>query len=287
MIMIIDRQLVNSKLPKRPYDAHKGTMGSLYIICGSYGMAGACILSAKSALRSGVGLVRIATVQRLYPILAISIPEAVFDILPDEEFFTLNSLQSLADGANNSAACLIGCGIGTNEPTQQLVLELLPKIKVPLLIDADGINAISKHIFILSQLKSCQVVLTPHPKEMSRLTDLAVPCIQSDRILSARNFAIKNNVTLLLKGNNTIIADKSGCIYQNTTGNSGLATGGSGDVLSGIISSIMAQGVGATDSAICGAYILGLVADILAERTSKSFLLPSDIIDNLYIWEKI
>ncbi len=282
----VDKKSVLERLPKRSPEAHKGSMGTLCCVCGSYGMAGACMLSAGAALRSGVGLVRIAAVRSVYPILSSALPEAVFTVLDDEEYLTMRSLSRVLNVCNGADAALVGCGLGGNVKTVEMLNELIAQITVPMLIDADGINAVSQHIFVLNRLQSEDVVITPHPKEMARLTKKSVAQIQDEREKTAVDFAEKFALTVLLKGHRTVIAASRGESFINTTGNSGLATGGSGDVLAGIISSLMAQGMSGEDAAVCGAYIHGKNADILARKTSQSYLLPQDLVKGMYLWEK-
>lgn len=285
-MQLTTREYVDSVLPKRPDNANKGTMGTLLCICGSYGMAGASYLAASAALRAGAGLVRVAVTEKLYPILAPLLPEAVFTVTEDEKFFTGKSYNALKKASDAASAVLVGCGLGTDGATAQLLCRLLPEISAPLVIDADGLNIISEHIFILDMLKSRDAVITPHPKEMSRLTGASVTDLELDREKTALDFARRYSVSVLYKGHNTVIADKNGRAFVNKTGNSGLATGGSGDVLAGIIASLTAQGIGAFDAAVSAAYIHGRVADILAEKTSKAYLLPHDIVDNLYLFDR-
>ena len=277
----ITEDFVKGNLPKRPDDANKGTMGTLLNISGSYSMAGACTLSSLSALRSGVGLLKVALPKSIYPIVSSSVYEAVF--LPFEESVQgtvdVNSLDFLLENAKNCSAVMLGCGLKLCDETVEFVKEFVSSCKTPMLIDADGINAVSKNIDVLTQSKT-DIVMTPHPKEMSRISGLSVEYIQSNRVVVAEKIARKLSVTVVLKGKDTVVTDGVRTRI-NKTGNCGMAKGGSGDVLSGIIASLMAQGVSAMNSAVIGVYIHGLCGDVSADLMSKTSALPRDIIDAL------
>ena len=265
----------------REEDSHKGTFGHLLAICGSVGMAGAAILSARAALRSGVGLLTVALPKSIYPIVSSAVPEAVFLPLPEMEEGTLSeqALWPLMSALKGKTAVLAGCGMGCTTATQMLICELIDRARVPLILDADGLNAVSPHIDVL-KTATAPLVLTPHPGEMSRLTGKTVSEIQQDRVHIATSFAANYSVTLVLKGHCTVIADAQR--YDiNTTGNPGMATGGSGDVLAGMIGAFAAQGILPADAARCGVYLHGLAGDRIAERYSQTAMLPSDIIEEL------
>lgn len=275
----ITQEFVRDNLPHRPDSANKGTMGTLLNISGSYSMAGACILSSLSALRSGVGLQKIALPQSIYPIVATNVYEAVFLPLKDSNSGTVDnsSLDFLLDNAQKAQSVLLGCGLSLSDDTVSFVRDFVSACTVPLLIDADGINALCMNIDVLKHTKA-DVVLTPHPKEMSRLCSLSVEEIQSDRAGIAQKFAREYNAVVVLKGKDTVVTDGER-VYINPTGNSGMAKGGSGDVLSGIIASLMAQGVALFEAACSGVYIHGLSGDLAAENLTKTAMLPRDIIE--------
>lgn len=272
---------IKDKLPFRPDDANKGTMGTLLNISGSYAMAGACILSSLSALKSGVGLLKVALPASIYPIVASTVYEAVFIPVADSDSGTvdINSLSHLLYNAKCSSATLLGCGLKLCDETITFVKEFVTACTTPMLIDADGINALSMNIDVLKEVRA-DIVLTPHPKEMSRLTGLSVEYIMENRVEVAENFANKYSVTVVLKGKNTVITDGKST-FINPTGNSGMAKGGSGDVLSGIISSLMAQGVKPLDACCVGTYIHGLAGDLASQDLSRISMLPRDIVDYL------
>ncbi len=278
----IDFNYVKTHLPKRPFDAHKGTMGTLVSVCGSYGYSGAAILSAKAALRTGVGLMYQILPSCIYPIFASNVHECVCFTVEDsiDNTVSYNFSKFIIDKINSAIAGLIGCGLKNTQDIQRLVFDVVRQSRVPLLIDADGINALSLNIDVLGQAKS-EIVLTPHPKEFSRLTGLAVKYICDNFEKTALDFTLAHsNVTLVLKSNRTIVA-KEGKLFVNVIGNSGMAKGGSGDVLSGIISSLMAQGIAPFDAAKMGVYIHAFCGDIAAKKYSRTSMLPSDIIECL------
>ncbi|MBQ8860554.1 MAG: NAD(P)H-hydrate dehydratase [Ruminococcus sp.] len=281
MMKVLTAEYIKEKLPLRPEDANKGSMGTLLNISGSYSMAGACILSSLAALKSGVGLLKIALPQSIYPIVASSVFEAVYIPVKDSNDGTIdnNSLDYLLENAKKSTALLLGCGLKLCAETIELVKDYVRACTTPMLIDADGINALSMNIDVLKEV-TADVVLTPHPKEMSRLSGLSVEYIQNNRVEVAESFAKKYGVTLVLKGKDTVITNGENT-FLNPTGNSGMAKGGSGDVLSGIIASLMSQGVSPIDSACVGVYIHGLAGDLAAQDLSKISMLPSDIVGHL------
>lgn len=277
----ITENFLRANLPRRPDNANKGTMGTLLNISGSYAMAGACTLSSLSALRSGVGLLKVALPESIYPIVASTVYEAVFLPVKDSNNGTVcnTSLDFLLEASSKCNSILLGCGLKLCDETIEFVKSFVSACTTPMLIDADGINAVSLNIDVLKDSKA-DIVLTPHPKEMSRLTGLSVDYIQSNRIEVAEKAARKFGVTLVLKGKDTVVTDGVRTRI-NPTGNSGMAKGGSGDVLSGIISSLMAQGVDSFESSCIGVYIHGLAGDLASKHLSKTAMLPRDIINYL------
>lgn len=266
---------------KRPKNSHKGTFGTALLMCGSYGMCGAQILSARAALRSGVGIVKAVVCDKNYAAFTASVPEAVtipvatFPNVPQNIYDTI-----ISSAIASSDALLIGCGLGRNEGSKNLVLQTLTKTNIPTVIDADGINSLQGSIDILRK-KKAPVILTPHPVEMARLCNTTVDTIESNRVKHAKRFAVENNVYLVLKGTNTIVATPNGRIFFNTTGNDGLATGGSGDVLSGMIVSRLAQGYDPLTAVLNSVWLHGAVADELSKTMPTRAILPSDIIEGL------
>lgn len=274
---------VGHLFPERKSDAHKGSFGHLLCICGSRNMVGAAVLSTSAALRSGAGLVTVAFPESAYLPIATKLTESLFMPLPETAEGTLSKdcLPKLIASLDKYDAIVIGCGLGVNDDTAAVVKAVLENTKVPVIVDADGINIIAKDISILQNAKS-KVVLTPHPKEMSRLTGTPAEIIQSDRIGWARKFSEENSVYLALKGSNTVVTEPdSRKTYVNASGNNGLSKGGSGDVLSGIMGGFAVQGFRLIDAITAAVYIHGHVADIVADNLSKRGMLPSDIVDEL------
>ena len=275
----ISKEYINNLMPARSADANKYSVGSLLCVCGSYSMAGAAALCAKAALRSGAGYVRCAVPKSIYPIVATLVPEAVFLVLEEtaEGVISQKEAGKIIKAAKKTDAVVFGCGSRLSADTESLALSLLMENETPLLLDADGINAVSKHIDILKQRK-CPVVLTPHEGELSRLTGVPSSIIKANREQCAESFAKEYGCTLLLKGKDSLVVSGDE-IFRNTTGNAGMAVAGSGDVLSGMIGSFMAQGLSTAEAAVAGAYLHGLAGDIAKEDLTEFSLMPSDIIE--------
>lgn len=266
--------------PKRRHNSHKGTYGTALIACGSYGMAGAAILCTKAALRSGLGIAKCLVCEGIYPAFTASIPEAVCIPTKQSENGTLIGDEiDITHLTENCKAVLFGCGVGNGKDIENL-LEKILMTDLPTVIDADGINALSQSIDILKKSKT-PLILTPHPGEMARLCGITVSEVESDRVSVAKSFAQEYGCVLVLKGANTIIASPDGELVFNITGNPGMATGGSGDVLSGIIVSLLAQGFSCKDAAKAAVYLHGEAADKAVKMRSERALLPSDIIEEL------
>lgn len=266
----------------RSFDAHKGNMGTLLTVCGSYSMPGAAVLCGRGALRSGLGLLNTAVIKSAYPMVMPQLLESIFTPVSESDngTFSKEAVDTLLLSLKNSDACVIGCGLGNDSNTKAVVSDLITKSEKPLLLDADGINAILENIDILNEAK-CPLVLTPHPGEMARLIGKSASFVQQNRESVAKDFTDKYNVTLVLKGAGTLVSKKGKNISVNTTGNSGMATGGSGDVLSGIIGAFLARGIEPYNAACCGVYVHGLCGDIAAKELSKNSMLPTDIIKYL------
>lgn len=273
---VITRQEVLAHFPPRDPESHKGSYGRLLAAVGSDGMPGAARLCAEGALRCGVGLVTVATPRSVYPILAPSLPEATFLPLSGDG----TDRAKLLAGADAATAAVVGCGLGRSKEAEALVWDLLLYGDIPLVLDADGINILSLHIDRLKTVRR-PLVLTPHPGEMARLTGLSAEEIQRDRPAAARAFAEEYGVTLVLKGHGTLIASPGLPLLRNPTGNPGMATGGTGDLLAGMIGSFLAQGMDPCAAAMCGAYLHGLAGDRAAARLSQHALLPRDLIAEL------
>ena len=270
--------MVRQWMPGYTLESHKGTYGKLLLLCGSTGFTGAAALSAKAALRTGAGLVYLGVPDSVYPILASKLDEPVVFPLPanGNGRFGRASLGEVAERLKDKTACLVGPGIGKCYDTEELVYTVLEEAKCPVLLDADGINVLSGHIDRLDRV-SVPLVLTPHEGEFLRLGgDLS-----QGRIAGARALAEKTGAVVVLKGYRTITASPSGEIYINSNGNPGMATGGSGDVLSGIITCLLGQGMDPVKAAAAGVYIHGAAGDLCEERLGRRSMLPSDLIDAL------
>ncbi len=268
-------------LPKRPKNSHKGTYGTALLFCGSYGMAGALMLSSKACLKSGVGIAKCVVCESIYSAFTSYLPEAVCLPVKETRNGTFNHRLIDFDTAFEKAtALLFGCGVGKGENIVKLLHKLLAKSEIPTVLDADGINALALNIDILKESKA-PVILTPHPAEMARLVNKTVAEVEADRINTARNFAIEHNCTVVLKGANTIVASPDGEVSFNILGNTGMAKGGSGDVLSGITVSLLAQGMPVKEAVKGAVYLHSLAGDKAAAKKGERSMLPTDIIAEL------
>ncbi len=268
-------------LPKRASDANKGDFGRIFLLGGSLGMTGSVCLSAEAALRSGAGLVTVGTVNSQRPIVAVKLTEAM-TVGYDETDGTFSGKDSasMVEKINSSNVCAFGMGFSRGNGAKKTVFDIAGEAEKPLVIDADGINAVSENIDILKRIKA-GAVLTPHPGEMSRLTGISIAEIQKNRSHIAEAFSKKYNAVVVLKGEKTVVAAPDGRIYINPTGNCGMATGGSGDVLSGIIASFIGQGMELYEAAVLSVYLHGRAGDIGAERYTVFGLRASDIVEAL------
>lgn len=277
----ITKEFLKDKIKARPADSNKGTFGNLLAICGSYGMAGAAMMTAMGALRSGVGLMRLAVPENIYHIAAVRLPECVFHpIKTSDKTFSQNNCTELLKLSETASAVVLGCGMGWNFFTSSVTERIVEACPSPMVIDADGLNCVSEHIDVLKAAKS-PVIVTPHPGEMARLTKTTIEEVQSRRIECACNFSKKYNTVTVLKGAGTVVASPSGEYMVNTTGNPGMATGGSGDILAGITGSLLAQGYSPFDAACLGVFVHGLAGDITAEKLGMISMLPTDTLKNI------
>lgn len=270
---------MKSLLPKRPEHCHKGDFGKVLVIAGSRGMTGAAVLSAYSALRTGAGLVTLATAETERAIAASFYPEIMTKGLASKNgIICAEAAREILDLAKDKTAIVFGPGLGQNREITLVLEELLKSYSGSMVIDADGLNALSKNPDMLKE-KKCSVVLTPHPGEMSRLTGRTVDEIQKNRQGFAEEISKKYGVCLVLKGHDTVVADGAGLSFVNPTGNSGMAKAGSGDVLSGVIAAFLAQGLKAFEAAKLGVYTHGLAGDIAKISRGLYGILATDIAD--------
>lgn len=273
---ILTHQDVLNILPDRSPDSHKGDYGKILLLCGSRGYTGAAALAAMGALRSGAGLVYLGVPESIYAIEAVKLTEPVVFPLPDQYGkLSTDALAQLGDMLPRMDAVLIGPGLGISEGTSQIVQYILKEAKCPVVLDADGISIAASHKDILRERTSA-TVLTPHAGEFSRLTGT----IPTDRVSNAKDAARDMNVIMVLKGHETVITDGK-CCYINNTGNPGMAVGGSGDVLAGVIVSLLGQGVDPLQSAACGVWLHGAAGDICAESIGQYGMLPGDMLNVL------
>ncbi len=274
--------LVRAALPPRRASAHKGSFGTLLGVCGCSGMAGAAIMSAGAAVRCGAGLVHMAVPASIYPIVAARLTEPVFTLCRENNHggISCQEKERVLRLAEKATACLIGCGMGNWEDTRILAEALLSQAEIPLVIDADGINAISSHIDVLKTARA-PVIITPHPGEMARLLGISTQQVQHGRLDAAKKVALTYGAVTVLKGANTLIALPDGQVFVNRTGNPGMARGGSGDVLAGMIASFLAQGIPADRAALCGTYLHGLAGDRCAAKLSQTAMTPTDLLCEL------
>ena len=269
-------------LHQRDRDAHKGSFGHLLVVAGSPGKTGAAIMAARGALRVGAGLVSVGTPHSLVPIIQSQIVEAMG--VPSAESIEgtlgIGSDVELLKAAGGMNACIIGPGLSTHYETIQVLRNLIQRLTIPLVVDADGLNALVGSLDILKKVKA-PIVMTPHPGEMARLLGSSSSDVQKDRIGCATDFAMKYKVTLVLKGAGTVIATPDGRVFINSTGNPGMATGGTGDVLSGMIGSLLAQGYTAAQAACLGVYLHGLAGDLAAEEKGEMGMIAGDLIEKI------
>lgn len=279
---LVDADYVRSLLPKRPANGHKGTFGSCLLICGSPRFSGAACLAGKAAVRSGCGLVRLAVPYCIANVVATCVPEAVKLPMPETRECTLayEALLGLLEFSEIAESVAVGPGLTTHPKTSSLVLDFLARMEKPAVIDADALNIIAKHPDLLRKMRA-PVVLTPHPGELGRMTGLEPRRIDADRINLSRRLAREWQQVLVLKGAPTVTATPDGKVYVNSTGNSGLGTGGTGDVLTGLLAGILAQGVTPAQAAVAAVFLHGLAADIAKQELTEYCLCAEDLIGYL------
>ncbi len=280
---LITPDTVAERLPARKPDGHKGDFGKLFILAGSTGMTGAATLAGEAAMRSGCGMVKVGCPRSVQPVLAIKMTEVMTYPLPDvakKGALALRGLGEVRKLTDEHDAVVIGPGIGRHHETGELIRRYVAKLDKPAIIDADGLNAFEGHTDIFGEVET-PLILTPHPGEFTRLVGEKLPEDFFERMELARGFAIEFKLVLVLKGSPTIVAEPGGFCYVNQTGNSGMATGGSGDVLSGIIGSFLALGMPAVDAAVCAVYVHGLAGDTAAYELTPQAMIAGDMIDCL------
>ncbi|HHY83630.1 MAG TPA: NAD(P)H-hydrate dehydratase [Clostridiales bacterium] len=279
MFTLNDRE-ASQMLRIRPRDGHKGTFGKVAVIAGSTGLTGAAYLASQAALRSGAGLVTLGIPADLNPIMEEKLTEVMTFPLEDggHGHLTPQSLKDVCELIEGKDVLAIGPGLGKNPGVFEILWNIFGKFNISIVIDADGLNHISKDMKLL-QAHCAPVIVTPHPGEMSRMTGLAVDEIIGRPIETASQFASEYDCIVLLKGAASIVAEPGGRIYVNASGNSGMAKGGSGDVLTGMIASLLAQGYGPFEAAVLGCYIHGRAGDDAARLLGETGMTPVDMID--------
>lgn len=275
-----DRLLFNKAVFNRPDDSNKGTLGSLLCICGSYGMAGAAIMAGKAALRCGIGLLKIAVPKSIYPVCATNILESVYYPLEETSNGVISSKNTdfLLEMCEKSSAVVIGCGLSVCDDTKNLVQSVITNCEKPLVIDADALNLIAANKDLLKRIPP-RSILTPHPKEFDRIAGESTNSYE--RLKKAQAFATDHQLCVVLKGAYTAICTATGNVYFNNCGNPGMATAGSGDVLTGIILALLAQGLEPETAAVSGVFLHGTAGDLAAVYRSEESMIASDITDML------
>ncbi|WP_224242710.1 NAD(P)H-hydrate dehydratase [Hyalangium gracile] len=280
VLRLVEEADAREALPARRADTHKGTYGHVVVVAGSRGKSGAAALVARAALRSGAGLVSVATRGELVDAVLAHAPEIMGVPLEGAGPLGLADLEPLVAAAEGKDALVMGPGIPRGPETGRLIGELLSRVEIPAVLDADALNAVAEDLSVLRKAKG-PLVLTPHPGEMARLTRRSTKEVQAHRLELARQLATEHQVTVVLKGARTLIAGPDGEIFVNPTGNPGMATGGSGDVLSGICGAFLGQGLRVPQAIWAAVYTHGLAGDLAAKRRGKVGLIAGDIIKGL------
>lgn len=272
----LDAGQVHGLLPRRDENAHKGDFGRLLLLCGSRGLTGAAWFAAMGALRAGAGLVYLGVPESIYTIEAVKLNEPVIFPLSDEGgMLSEKALPDILKRLPKMDAVLIGPGLGQSPGTFRIVTEVLQEARCPVVVDADGINLLAGHMDVLRG-RAWPTVLTPHDGEFARLFGP----VGEDRMVSAQAAARRSGSIILLKGHRTCITDGE-TAYRNTTGNPGMAVGGSGDVLAGILVGLLGQGLAPLEAAACAAWLHGRAGDACADRLGQYAMLPTDLLEAL------
>ena len=279
----INDENVRPLLKRRDRLAHKGHFGHCLLVAGSTGKTGAAALSANSAVRAGSGLVTLGVAESLHQILEIKTTEVMTTPLPDSGsgYLTSSAFPAIEKLLPGKDALAIGPGLDRRPGTVALVHTIVETVSLPLVIDADGLNALADDITVLRRKKSADIVLTPHPGEMARLLGTSIPDVEAIRISVAQEFARNYGVYLVLKGARTIVASPTGTAAINGSGNPGMATGGMGDVLTGIIVSLLGQGYSAWNACLLGVFLHGYAADMVTEEKGEIGISATDVQEKL------
>jgi NAD(P)H-hydrate epimerase len=278
-VHLVERVDVARILKPRSPDAHKGHHGHLLVLAGSPGKTGAAAMASQAALRAGAGLITLGIPSSLNAVMEAKLTEVMTEPLPESTAGSMSmeswpKIQGLLEGKK---AVALGPGISTNPETKDLIHRIIISSSAPLVIDADGITALAEDCALLKKA-TAPMILTPHPGEMARLLEASVQEVQDDRIGVAQGFAVKHGIYLVLKGAQTVIAEPDGDLYINSTGNSGLASGGTGDVLTGMIAGFVSQGYSLGEASRLGVYLHGYIADSIAAEQGEIGLTATDLL---------
>ncbi len=276
-------QFIKDMLPERDKDTHKGTYGRVGVIAGSRGMTGAPYLTSMACLRAGSGLVYTIVPEGISSILAVKLVEAIIKPVFDKNTgaFTLDSIAEIEKIIEDMDVLAIGPGMGIDEERVELVKHILLNFNGPVVLDADGLNCISKVGLNIFNKRRFPTVITPHPGEFSRLLGISTKEIQDNRVEYAKYVSTNYGIVTVLKGANTVVSSPKGEVYINTTGNPGMATAGSGDVLTGVITSFIGQGIDSYKASILGVYCHGLAGDIAKEEKGEYGMIARDILESI------
>jgi len=276
-------QFIKDMLPERDKDTHKGTYGRVGVIAGSRGMTGAPYLTSMACLRAGSGLVYTIVPEGISSILAVKLVEAIIKPVSDKNTgaFTLDSIAEIEKIIEDMDVLAIGPGMGIDEERVELVKHILLNFNGPVVLDADGLNCISKVGLNIFNKRRFPTVITPHPGEFSRLLGVSTKEIQDNRVEYAKYVSTNYGIVTVLKGANTVVSSPKGEVYINTTGNPGMATAGSGDVLTGMITSFIGQGIDSYKASILGVYCHGLAGDIAKEEKGEYGMIARDILESI------
>jgi len=279
---LIEGEEVVGAFPPRRRDAHKGNFGHVLVVAGSPGKTGAGAMASKAALRIGAGLVTFALPASLNDAMEAKLDEVMTEPLPETEERTLSSsaLEKILHLLEGKDCLALGPGLSSHPETGELVRKLIPQVKIPMVVDADGINALSLHLQVLGQVQ-CPLVLTPHPGELSRLLSISVEEVQRNRIALAQKFSSGFRIFLVLKGKGTLICDPGGEVFVNPSGGPGMATAGSGDVLTGLLAGLIGSGINIPLSLRAGVFLHGLAGDLAAEEWGEEPMVAGDILSKV------
>ena len=267
--------------PRAP-ETHKGDVGRVFLLAGSVGLSGAAALCTMGALRVGAGLVTLGIPKSLHDPMVEKLTEAMLKVLPEtkEGSLSVQGFPEIVSTIDAMDAVAIGPGLSQQPQTKELVRQLLPRITKPLVLDADGLNALADDVDVLKK-RTLPLILTPHPGEMGRLIRQSADDVQRDRERTAQEFAKKYRVVVVLKGHRAVVASYDGTTYVNDTGNPGMASGGCGDVLTGMIAGLLGQKLSLFDAAQLGVYLHGVAGDLAAAERGQIGLLASDLVDRI------